>query len=103
MWVPDGTVEEPVYGTRWYYQEPAYVYTYGYWDGWSGWSDTVYSESSTRQVEARTVYRYRTRSQVYTYTYERSSEWSEYSTTPVANSAGIEVRTRTQYRYKIYD
>ena len=35
------------------------VYSYEKWGNYSDWSDTVYTASSTRQVEKRTVYRYR--------------------------------------------
>lgn len=35
------------------------TYTYERWGDWSAWSDTIYSGSGTRQVETRTVYRYR--------------------------------------------
>lgn len=35
------------------------TYYYYKWNSWSSWSDSAYSSSSTRQVETRTVYRYR--------------------------------------------
>ena len=33
-------------------------FTYERWTDWSAWSDTVYSPSTTRKVETRTLYRY---------------------------------------------
>ena len=37
------------------------TYTAQAWGNWSGWSDTKATSSTTRQVETRTVYRYRTK------------------------------------------
>ena len=39
-----------------YYSTTYYYYR---WNSWSNWSDSAYYSSSTRQVETRTVYRYR--------------------------------------------
>lgn len=33
------------------------LFTYAYWGDWSEWSDSVYTETDTRKVETRTVYR----------------------------------------------
>lgn len=53
--------------SHWYYTIPVYaqkyttykaVFTYQQWSDWSQWSDTVATESDTRKVESRTVYRY---------------------------------------------
>ena len=35
------------------------IYSYEKWGSYSGWSDTIYTASNTRQIEKRTVYRYR--------------------------------------------
>lgn len=40
------------------YTEYRKVFTYERWGSWSAWSDSKYTESSTRQVEERTLYRY---------------------------------------------
>lgn len=37
------------------------TYYYERWGSWSSWSDSSYSSSNSRQVETRTVYRYRTK------------------------------------------
>lgn len=37
------------------------IYYYERWEDWSDWSDSAVSSSSDRQVETRTVYRYRTK------------------------------------------
>lgn len=37
----------------------AYQYTYNKWLNWSEWSDSVYTSNDNRQVETRTVYRYK--------------------------------------------
>ena len=51
----------------WYFYIPVYtqtyseyknLFTYERWTNWSDWGDTVYSSTSTRKVETRTVYRY---------------------------------------------
>jgi hypothetical protein len=72
------------------------------WGDWSGWSDTAYSASDTRQVDQRTLYRYCTRTLNYTYYFERWGDWSSYSDTAVSATSDREVQTRTLYRYKIY-
>ncbi len=51
-----GTVTQYRYRTR----TATTNYKYYKWDTFSSWSDTVYTASSTRNVETRTVYRYRT-------------------------------------------
>ena len=50
---PDGTA--PLYRTK----TMTYVNTFAKWGNWSGWSQTKATASGTRQVEVRTVYRYR--------------------------------------------
>ena len=49
--------------TQYRYRERTVVTTYYYerWGDWSAWQDSSVSSSSTRQVETRTVYRYRTK------------------------------------------
>lgn len=81
------------YRTRSTYQEPSY-------SGWSNWGDTYYSSSSTREVESRTVYRCRNRSQLPTYHFYRWGAWSEWSSKEVSSSNDREVETTTFYRYR---
>lgn len=49
--------------TGYRYRDRAKTVTYYYWrwKNWSGWSDTAYTSSSSRKVQSRTLYRYRTR------------------------------------------
>ena len=81
------------YRTRSTYQDKSY-------GSWSSWSDSSYSSSSTREVETRTMYRYRTRSQVSTYNYYRWKDWSSWSTTAVSGNDNRQVETATYYRYR---
>ena len=81
------------YRTRSTYQDKSY-------GSWSSWSDSSYSSSSTREVETRTMYRYRTRSQVSTYYYYRWKDWSSWSTTAVSGNDNRQVETATYYRYR---
>ena len=48
-------------GYRYRDRSKTITYSYERWGGWSNWSETVYSSSSTRKVETRTLYRSRTR------------------------------------------
>lgn len=92
--------------TQYRYRDRSQVttYTYSRWGDWSSYSDTRYTESSTRQVRTRTVYRYCERKKEYTYYYERWGAWSEYSdTAPASGTAGnsdMEVQSRIVYRYR---
>ena len=67
---------------------------------WSKWSDTVYSSSSTRDVETRTMYRYCDREQEYTYRFQRWGDWSNWTTQQISPSSTVQVETGTFYRYK---
>lgn len=55
------------YKTQYGYQTRSKSYTteYGSWGSWSSWGTTRYTESSTRDVESRTVYSYRENLPVY--------------------------------------
>jgi len=48
--------------TEWRCRDRQYLYRYHFykWSDWSSWSTTPYTQSSTRNVETRTVYRYKT-------------------------------------------
>lgn len=81
------------YRTRTSYQ----VKNYG---SWSNWRDTYYSSSDTRDVESRTLYRYRDRVQKATYYFYRWGNWSEWSSDAVSSSSDREVETGNFYRYR---
>ena len=81
------------YRTRSSYQDKNY-------GSWSSWGDTAYSGSSTREVETRTVYRYRDRQQTTTYHFYRWKDWSAWSTNAVTQSNTRKVETATFYRYR---
>ncbi len=51
--------------TEWYYQTRSKTIRYYFykWSAYSDWSDTVYTDSDTRQVKTRTVYRYKLKQQ----------------------------------------
>lgn len=67
---------------------------------WSGWSDTRYSASSSREVESREVYRYRDRAQTATYHYARWGDWSGWTSDVIPAGDNREVETATFYRYR---
>ena len=67
---------------------------------WSSWSDSAVSETSSRDVETRTVYRYRDRSQIATYHFQRWGSWSNWSATAVSSTNTRQVETSTFYRYR---
>lgn len=53
--------------TQYRYRARTKIWTYYYyrWSAWSSWTDTPVSASSTRNVETRTLYRYRDEVQIY--------------------------------------
>ena len=57
----------PVIRTAYRYRTRSQVWTYYFyrWTAWSNWSDTKVTASSTRNVETRTLYRYRDEVQIY--------------------------------------
>ena len=57
----------PVIRTAYRYRTRSQVWTYYFyrWTSWSSWSDTKVTASSTRNVETRTLYRYRDEVQIY--------------------------------------
>ncbi len=69
------------------------------WGSWSSYSDTAVSSSSTREVQTRTMYRTRTRSQItsYVYYFYRWGDWSAWSDSKVT---GDDVETRVVYNYR---
>ena len=81
-----------------YRTRSTYVVTnYG---SWSSWGDIAYANSSSRQVETRTVYRYCDRSQVATYHFYRWSDWSSWSASKATASNDRQVENATYYRYR---
>ena len=67
---------------------------------WSDWSDTEYTETSNRQVETRTLYRYCDRSSVLTYHFYRWGGWSNWSEEKATASDDRQVEESTFYRYR---
>lgn len=67
---------------------------------WSDYSDTVYTDSTTREVRTRTVYRYCDRQQVATYHFYRWGNWSSWSATSVSDTDNRQVETAKYYRYR---
>lgn len=50
----------PQYSTRWYYQDPIYMYHFYKWSDWTTvWQDTPVYPSDERHVQTRTVCQYR--------------------------------------------
>lgn len=88
-----GTVTGRRYRKRTTFEENKY-------SEWSEYTDTVHTESSQKEVQTRTVYRFRDREQVLTYYFERWGQWSEYGVTPVQENSSTQVETKTQYRFK---
>jgi len=92
-WTSGGSGTQYRYATR----STRQVTNYG---SWSSWGDTAYSNSSTREVQTRTVYRYCDRSQVATYHFYRWGSWSDWSTNSVNQTNDRQVETTTYYRYR---
>lgn len=65
VWYNEWTTQEQVTAgyTEYRYRDRSLITTYYYerWEAWSDWSSSAVSSSSDRQVETRTVYRYRTK------------------------------------------
>lgn len=65
VWYNEWTTQEQLTAgyTEYRYRDRSLITTYYYerWEAWSDWSSSAVSSSSDRQVETRTVYRYRTK------------------------------------------
>lgn len=92
-WTSGGSGTQYRYATR----STQQVANYG---SWSSWGDTAYSNSSTREVQTRTVYRYCDRSQVATYHFYRWGNWSNWSADKVSATNDRQVENTTYYRYR---
>lgn len=92
-WNSGGSKTQYRYATRTKQQ----VNNYG---SWSNWSDTVYSNSSSREVQSRTVYRYCDRPRVTTYYFYRWGDWSDWDTKKVSATSERQVEETTYYRYR---
>lgn len=92
-WTSGGNKNQYRYATRTLYD----VVNYG---SWSGYSDTVYTASSSRDVSSRVVYRYRDRSQIATYHFWKWGTYSNWSTEKISASGARDVDTKTFYRYR---
>lgn len=81
---------------------------------WSDWTDKAISETTDRQVESQTFYRYRDMETTTNYSSSLSGwtrydtkyywsdygAWSDWSTTAVSGSDSKKVETKKQYRYR---
>ena len=67
---------------------------------WSAYSDTVYTASSTREVNTRTLYSYRDRQEEATYHYQRWGEWSEWTSEEITENEDLKVETGIFYSYR---
>lgn len=96
-------LKDSVTTTTYTYQTRTATNTYSFykWTDWSGWGDTAYNSSSTRNVETRKVYRYQDRSLITTYYHKRNvyGEWSSWSDTPATSSETLDVETKEEYIY----
>jgi len=92
-WTDGGTRTEYRYATR----SLQNVTNYG---SWIGWTDTAVYPSSSREVQTRTVYRYRDRAQIPTYHFERWTGWSGWSADSVSANDTRQVETALFYRYR---
>lgn len=99
VWFSNGstTTYTYTYQTR----SPIYTYYFSRWGDWSAWSTIAYSQSSTRQVEMRTLYRYASRSPIITYHYVRDvyGSWSDWSDSTYTAGSGWDVETKEVYVY----
>lgn len=92
-WTGGGSGTQYRYATRSTKQVPNY-------GSWSSWGDTAYSNSSTREVQTRKVYRYCDRSQVATYHFYRWGSWSGWSANAVSETSDRDVESATYYRHR---
>lgn len=90
-WTSGGSGTQYRYATR----STQQVANYG---SWSSWGDTYYSNSSTREVQTRTVYRYCDRSKVATYHFWRWKDWEDWAETKPAAANNREIEEKKFYR-----
>ena len=93
VWDEGGSATQYRYRTR----SLENVTNYG---DWSGWSDSAYSSSSSRDVQTRTVYRYCDRQKIATYHFRRWSSWSNWTAQKLSGSSTKQVESATFYRYR---
>ena len=96
----DGMDRGEAVKTQYRYRSITHTYYYWQWGDWSSWSDSYVSGTSDRQVDTRTVYRYRDRYQIATYHYYRWGNWSSWSTTAVSETSTRQVESATFYHYR---
>ena len=89
-----------VYETQYRYRSIQYTYRYRYYGDWSSWTDGSQSGSSSKEVQTRTMYRYRDRTSSERNTFTRWSEFSQWSESPAQETSTREVQTRQLYRAK---
>ncbi|MCR4621790.1 MAG: hypothetical protein K5663_06870 [Clostridiales bacterium] len=85
--------------TEYRYRTRSLVYN-TVWSNWTEYSDSSVSAASNRQVNTRTVYRYRDRKPVTTYYFKRWGAWSEWTASKVAANDSRQVQNAVWYRYR---
>lgn len=83
------------WATQYSYRDISYTYHFYRWANWSGWSDTQVTANSDREVESRTVYRYKSSSNA---TENDSGKTYSYSNKVDSIYAGKQL---TLYIYKV--
>lgn len=88
--------------TQYRYRDTYYTYYFYKWSNWSSWSDSVYAKSSTRDVQTRTLYRYKTSSAIdgeseaeTLYTYHESGVLNELSENFAGDVATVMIYKKT--------
>lgn len=95
--------ETPVYESQQYtaYRSRKVKYVYeDVWSDWSGWSEKAVKANDSRNVETRTVYRYRDQQSRTTYYFYTWSDWTGFSDEKVDGSDTREVQQKKLYRYR---
>lgn len=83
------------WATQYSYRDISYTYHFYRWANWSGWSDTQVTANSDREVDPRTVYRYKSSSNA---TEDDSGKTYSYSNKVGSIYAGKQL---TLYIYKV--
>ena len=95
----DGMARGEAVKTQYSYRTRSLENVTNYGD-WSGWGDTAYSNSSSRDVQTRTVYRYCDRQNIATYHFRRWGSWSNWTAQKLSGSGTKQVESATFYRYR---
>ena len=91
--IDNGTVTVYRYRTRTVNQKKAV-------SEWSNYGDTVYTESDSREVRSRTLYRFCDREEIPVYHFWRWGGWTDWSVDAVSATDNRQVETTLYYRYR---